>query len=83
MDSLETDPEKEGGCILPPVSRVESLLCEATYQEEALDAQANIPHLPAIGPTAEKDQSPGPPPNGGWYAWLQVLGSFFLFFNSW
>lgn len=24
-----------------------------------------------------------PPPNGGLNAWLQVLGSFFLFFNSW
>jgi hypothetical protein len=22
-------------------------------------------------------------PNGGFKAWLQVLGSFFLFFNSW
>jgi hypothetical protein len=26
----------------------------------------------------------GPPPNGGSKAWIQVLGSFFLFFfNSW
>ncbi|KAK2753734.1 hypothetical protein FQN55_000097 [Onygenales sp. PD_40] len=24
-----------------------------------------------------------PPPNGGFKAWLQVLGAFFLFFNSW
>ena len=23
------------------------------------------------------------PPNGGFAAWLQVVGSFFLFFNSW
>lgn len=23
------------------------------------------------------------PPNGGLVAWLQVAGSFFLFFNSW
>lgn len=22
-------------------------------------------------------------PDGGWKAWLQVLGSFFLMFNSW
>lgn len=22
-------------------------------------------------------------PNGGFWAWMQVLGSFFLFFNSW
>lgn len=25
----------------------------------------------------------GPPPNGVLQAWLQVLGSFFFFFNSW
>jgi hypothetical protein len=24
-----------------------------------------------------------PPPNGGLTAWLQVVGSFFLFFNTW
>ena len=22
-------------------------------------------------------------PNGGWLAWLQVVGAFFLMFNSW
>lgn len=22
-------------------------------------------------------------PNGGWYAWLQVLGSFLICFNTW
>lgn len=22
-------------------------------------------------------------PNGGWQAWMQVLGSFFLFYNTW
>ncbi|KAK5998069.1 MFS-type transporter dbaD [Cladobotryum mycophilum] len=27
--------------------------------------------------------APPPPPNGGLQAWLQVLGAFFLFFNSW
>ena len=26
---------------------------------------------------------PPPPPNGGLVAWLQVLGSFMLFFNTW
>jgi hypothetical protein len=24
-----------------------------------------------------------PPPNGGLKAWVQVLGAFMLFFNSW
>lgn len=32
-------------------------------------------------PNAAKDASPIP--DGGFQAWLQVLGSFFLLFNSW
>ncbi|GFF58033.1 probable transporter MCH4 [Aspergillus udagawae] len=32
---------------------------------------------------AQETQTPPPPPNGGWMAWLQVVGAFFLFFNSW
>ncbi|KAF2719374.1 MFS general substrate transporter [Polychaeton citri CBS 116435] len=27
--------------------------------------------------------NPGPPPNGGLKAWMQVLGAFMLFFNTW
>ncbi|MCJ1333130.1 hypothetical protein MMC10_009824 [Thelotrema lepadinum] len=34
-------------------------------------------------PPANKPAGPGPPPNGGLTAWLQVLGSFMLFFNTW
>jgi hypothetical protein len=33
-------------------------------------------------PTAEKKTN-SVIPNGGLLAWLQVLGSFLLFFNSW
>jgi hypothetical protein len=47
--------------------------------EKTADAEANIPQQqkPAGGPPG------GPPPNGGLTAWLQVLGGFFLFFNTW
>lgn len=53
--------------------------------EKTADAEANIPQQqqqqeqqkPAGGPPG------GPPPNGGTTAWLQVLGGFFLFFNTW
>lgn len=52
--------------------------------EDALDAEANIEHLTtATNTTVERTSDPGPPPNGGFAAWLQVLGSFFLFFNGW
>ena len=37
--------------------------------------------------TTEKDEAPMLPeldfPNGGFMAWLQVVGSFFIFFNTW
>ncbi|KIV78901.1 hypothetical protein PV11_06503 [Exophiala sideris] len=53
----------------------------------ALDAEANIDDSPTEDgpvPISEKNgHDPGPPPNGGLTAWLQVLGSFFLFFNAW
>ena len=34
------------------------------------DVESAPPHVSAI-------------PNGGFIAWLQVLGSFFIFFNTW
>ncbi len=47
----------------------------------ALDLPSTVPPLEA---TVEKlPPVQEPPPNGGLNAWLQVLGSFFLFFNSW
>lgn len=65
-----------------PASRRTST--ESTFTQQAIDAEANI-EPPAIGPEAngEKGAEPSPPPNGGFKAWLQVAGSFFLFFNAW
>ncbi|KAK4556128.1 hypothetical protein LTR86_006825 [Recurvomyces mirabilis] len=34
-------------------------------------------------PKPAKPMGPGPPPDGGLTAWLQVLGGYFLFFNTW
>lgn len=46
--------------------------------EKTKDAEAGIQQQkPPSGPPG------GPPPNGGLTAWLQVLGGFFLFFNTW
>lgn len=42
-----------------------------------LDANAYQPKIEVV------EQQPEPPPNGGLTAWLQVAGSFFLFFNCW
>ena len=52
-----------------------------TPVEEAVNAEGDLPPIPE---TKERlHQGIDPPPNGGLTAWLQVLGSFFLFFNCW
>jgi len=48
---------------------------------DPLDLPAMLPPLRDV--ETEKSHHEEPPPNGGLDAWLQVLGSFFLFFNSW
>jgi hypothetical protein len=64
-----------------PASQV---ISKESAMDEALDAEANIePPTTATVSTTEKTSEPGPPPNGGFAAWLQVAGSFFLFFNGW
>ena len=63
-----------------PTSRVVS---RESTMDEALDAEANIEAITATDSKTEKTSDPGPPPNGGFAAWLQVAGSFFLFFNAW
>jgi hypothetical protein len=34
-------------------------------------------------PVPPQNAGPSPPPDGGLVAWMQVLGSFMLFFNTW
>ncbi|KAK1820551.1 hypothetical protein LTR12_004999 [Friedmanniomyces endolithicus] len=46
-------------------------------EEAAAEAEAQPKGPPAGGPPG------GPPPNGGLQAWLQVVGSWCLFFNTW
>ena len=57
---------------------------ESSSNEASSDPLA-LPSLviPLDGIAAEKSSFEEPPPDGGLEAWLQVLGSFFLFFNSW
>ncbi|KXL46368.1 MAG: hypothetical protein FE78DRAFT_89504 [Acidomyces sp. 'richmondensis'] len=49
-------------------------------QDQAVEAAAKA-EADVAGPP--KHQLGGPPPNGGTQAWLQVLGSWMLFFNTW
>lgn len=60
----------------------ESIENESWSSEESLSALKEIEETPASA------SEPAPKasheiPNGGFNAWLQVLGSFLLFLNSW
>jgi MFS family permease len=81
--TYSTKPEKKGHCDAPR-PELTTVYSSGSTLEDALDAEANIaPTHPVTSTDSEKTDDPGPPPNGGFQAWLQVAGSFFLFFNSW
>ena len=63
-------------------SDVESELGQEKMQPSPLDTSPERASLDAAK-EASTSSPPDPVPNGGLTAWLQVLGSFFLFFNSW
>lgn len=77
-------PEKEDAHV-PPLAEAKasddmssSNATDREHDEKTTDAEAGLAQQkPPSGPPG------GPPPNGGLTAWLQVLGGFFLFFNTW
>lgn len=42
-----------------------------------------VPDVEAMPVEADKAVDPVVPPDGGFRAWLQVAGGFFIFFNIW
>lgn len=56
-------------------------------RDDERDAESPCSTLNLANGTGEKPATAAPdaspPPNGGLEAWSQVVGSFFLFFNSW
>jgi hypothetical protein len=54
---------------------------KSTDNSTSSDENGTDPNeIPAQTPTPERSNEI---PNGGFKAWIQVLGSFFLIFNSW
>ncbi|KAJ5727398.1 hypothetical protein N7493_005218 [Penicillium malachiteum] len=49
------------------------------YTQKATVPSNNV----AKGHDQVPESQPDPPPDGGWQAWLQVLGSWILIFNTW
>ena len=60
----------------------DSTVTQSTHGEKAVNNTAQQPSKPEES-TAKIGGGPPAPPNGGALAWLNVLGSFMLFFNTW
>ena len=52
---------------------------DTAWASQENDEEEAREELPSVVPKDQNHEIP----NGGFKAWLQVLGSFFLFFNSW
>jgi hypothetical protein len=73
------DIEKNGVHQTQDQSSTDRRMSESTKEEKPGDESDVTGGIEAPVPPP---QAPGIP-DGGVVAWLQVLGSFFLFFNSW
>lgn len=74
--ALEDGSDKQTDSLDNPDVEKDSPPQQDEPTEAAAKAEADV-----AGPP--KHQLGGPPPNGGTQAWLQVLGSWMLFFNTW
>lgn len=81
---MATETEKESQILDKDgndASSKESLEADETTRQQQDDSEA------PSAPDEEKQKppvgGPSPPPNGGLQAWLQVLGGWMLFFNTW
>lgn len=79
--AAENDSERERELEDKELSSRESLPNGERSQQE--DAQMPAPQDEEKATPPPKDDAPGPAPDGGLVAWLQVLGGFMLFFNTW
>lgn len=76
-----TDWEKEYRSHGVSPTRLDSETSSSEPSQDPLELPSVVP--PLEGVTEDIGPTDNPPPDGGLQAWLQVLGSFFLFFNSW
>jgi hypothetical protein len=60
-----------------PIADEEKSIGEESDTRRPQSPEEVAPAVPKAPP------SPGPVPNGGLQAWLQVLGAWILFFNTW
>lgn len=79
---MATETEKESQTLDKDINDASSR--ESSAEEEKAHERQDVDAPSA--PDEEKQKppaGPSPPPNGGMVAWLQVLGGWMLFFNTW
>ena len=74
---LPIDDEKE---VELPAESIES---NQAAEDDSDPVPATVVELEPVTTKAHSVNQVDSIPNGGLIAWLQVLGSFFIFFNSW
>ncbi|KAK1689531.1 major facilitator superfamily transporter [Colletotrichum godetiae] len=71
------DPEKDN-------STREAAIDTSVIATDNTGSSDSPPTSSQASPTAEKSTTtPAGPPDGGLQAWLHILGSFFIYFNTW
>jgi hypothetical protein len=92
MGHPETDEPRRSGSIVsagdPPIDdeKEVELPAESIKSSQAAEDDSDPVPTAELEPVTTKAHSVNHVdsiPNGGLIAWLQVLGSFFIFFNSW
>ena len=91
MGGPETDEPRRSGSTVsardPPIDDEKEIELPVESIESDKAAEDDSDSVPAeLEPVTTKAHSVNHVdsiPNGGLIAWLQVLGSFFIFFNSW
>jgi hypothetical protein len=74
--SPSQDPEQSSSESLP-LDEEKAVPPEPEQRDQAVAVEKDAT------PTPPPAAGPSPPPNGGLQAWMQVLGGFMLFFNTW
>jgi hypothetical protein len=73
---MDSEPQTASQSLTSSSKEVEKLEEGNVYAEsKGIEAELAVPSLPP--------PPNNPPPNGGTKAWLQVLGSWMLIFNTW
>lgn len=79
----DASDESESATVAPSVTGIEeaSTHMPQAHDQDKLEGESVPGSTTATAPAVSSGMPT--PPNGGFTAWLQVLGGFFVYFNTW